>query len=127
MATPNEINSRFHTIVDVDVDGYPVAFKTLDSGQLANITGPNVVGSVPFADLATFALGVDGANISGAVANATYANTSGESYSVEAANVANLSNYIANSMAASVPSSFIQAQGTPVITRSSGNVIVHLA
>ena len=55
-------------------------FYAGDANGLANIQGPNVVGNVPVSDLSTFATtanAVAGANVSGTVANATYALSAG--------------------------------------------------
>ena len=58
-----------------------------DGGNISNIQGANVSGAVGQATYADTANAVAGANVSGEVANAAYATTAGTAYSVSGGNV----------------------------------------
>jgi hypothetical protein len=62
---------------------------TGNGNGLSSLTGANVTGAVSYAATAN---AVAGANVSGTVANATYATTSGTSYSVAVGNVSGIGN-----------------------------------
>jgi hypothetical protein len=65
-------------------------FFSGNGSNLSALAGANVTGSVAnatYANIAGIAYSVSGANVSGSVANATYANIAGIAYSVSGANV----------------------------------------